>query len=155
MAFLTAMATSASSLPDERTRAGRLAEGDAELHVRGDGDDGLVEVLDRLDEMGLAEDEVHVLRLVDGDGLDVHGALLSCAGLIILFLQKVWLTDVRACITIRVSIEGRARWNVRIVTPRIPKIRGSAAGARRRWLGLWVVKLARRSRPGPWRRLCP
>src|SRR5512143_646028 len=54
----------------------RFAEGDAELHLRRRRDDGLVEVLDGLDEMGLAEDEIHVLGLVDGDDLEIHGSLL-------------------------------------------------------------------------------
>jgi hypothetical protein len=62
---------------------GRFAKGDPEPHVRGDRDDGFVEVLDRLDEVGLAEDEVHVLGLIDGDDFDVHGILLSSFGPII------------------------------------------------------------------------
>jgi hypothetical protein len=42
-----------------------------------------VQVLDRLDEMGLAEDDVHVFGLVDGDDFDVHGTLLVRLGFII------------------------------------------------------------------------
>ncbi|MOA22911.1 hypothetical protein D3C78_1435060 [compost metagenome] len=46
----------------------RFAEGQAELDA-GDGThQGFVDVLDRLDEVRLAEDEVGVFRLIDLDG---------------------------------------------------------------------------------------
>ena len=84
-AFFLAISIRASSLPVRRTRArpddSQKARPNFMCGRRRD--DGLVEVLDRLDEMGLAEDEVHVLGLLDGDDLDVHGTLLSSFGPII------------------------------------------------------------------------
>ena len=57
--------------PDE-ARARGLAEGEAELDPRDGPDEGFVQVLDRLDEVRLAEDEVHVGRLVDRDQLQLE-----------------------------------------------------------------------------------
>ncbi len=46
-------------------RARRLAEPKPELRPRHGGHQRLVEVLHRLDEVGLPEDQVHVIRLLD------------------------------------------------------------------------------------------
>ena len=68
--------------------AGRLAEGQAELDARHGGDQGLVDVLDRLDEMGLAQDEVRSLRLVDL-------TVMSCMGVLRLAAQLLFLNRLR------------------------------------------------------------
>jgi hypothetical protein len=59
-------------LAADETRPRGLAEGEAELDAGDGGDERLVEVLDRLDEVRLAEDEVHVGRLVDRDQLQLE-----------------------------------------------------------------------------------
>ena len=53
--------------PTHEAFAGRLAKGHAELDAGDGADQRLVEVLHGLDEMGLAEDEVDGLRLLDLD----------------------------------------------------------------------------------------
>jgi hypothetical protein len=59
--------------------AARLAERDAEFHLRHRLHDGLVQILDRLDEVRLAEDEVDVGGLVDRNGREFHG-VFPCIG---------------------------------------------------------------------------
>ena len=52
--------------------AGRLVEGDAELHLRYRGDDGFVNVFHRFDEVRLAEDEVCALWNLQRHELEFH-----------------------------------------------------------------------------------
>src|SRR3989440_11050048 len=52
--------------------SGRLAEGDAEAEVGRGSHQRLVEILDRLDEVGLPEDEVEVLGLFDPNRRELH-----------------------------------------------------------------------------------
>jgi hypothetical protein len=62
--------------PADQAFAGRLAEGQPELDARHGGDQRLVDVLDRLDEVRLAQDEVGVVGLLDLHGLELHVAPL-------------------------------------------------------------------------------
>src|SRR6185503_524901 len=47
-------------------------ERNAEFHVRHGGDDSLVEILNGLDEVAVAHDDIAVLRDHQADGLQVH-----------------------------------------------------------------------------------
>jgi hypothetical protein len=57
--------------------AGRLAESEPKLDSGHSADQGLVNVFDGLDEMGLSEDEIRRVRLVDPDRSELHGHLLG------------------------------------------------------------------------------
>src|SRR5271166_4727963 len=59
--------------------AGSLAEGEPKFDSRHGADQGLVDVFDGLDEMGLSEDEIRRVRLVDPDRSELHGHLLAPA----------------------------------------------------------------------------
>ena len=59
--------------------AGSLAEGEPKLDSRHGADQGLMDVFDGLDEMGLSEDEIRRVRLVDPDRSELHGHLLAPA----------------------------------------------------------------------------
>lgn len=67
--------------PADEHRPRRLAEGEPEAEVRRAARERLVQVLHRLDEVRLAEDQVQLLRLLDGDRLQLelsaHGVLPS------------------------------------------------------------------------------
>lgn len=63
-----------SLVPDQAV-AGGLAEGQPELDAGDRGDQDLVEVLYRLDEVGLPQDEVDLRGLFDGDDVLGHGGL--------------------------------------------------------------------------------
>src|ERR1019366_4900535 len=63
--------------PTDQRRPGGLTEGEPELDPGHGSHQRLVEILHGLDEVALAEDEVDILRLVDGDGGDLHGRLLT------------------------------------------------------------------------------
>ena len=52
-----------------------LAEGEPKLDPRHGADQSLVDVLDGLDEVGLSEDEIRRVRLVDPDRGELHGHL--------------------------------------------------------------------------------
>ena len=58
--------------PAHQHGAGRFAEADAELDSRNRLNQGLVNVLDSLDEVALAEDEIDVIGLFNGDGLELQ-----------------------------------------------------------------------------------
>jgi hypothetical protein len=49
-----------------------FVEGDTELHLRNCADDGLVEILDSLDEVTLTDDDVAVLRDFEPNRLELH-----------------------------------------------------------------------------------
>jgi len=49
------------------------------LNARHGGHQSLVQVLHRLDEVGLAQDDVQVFRLLDGDYLEFHASILPVA----------------------------------------------------------------------------
>jgi hypothetical protein len=74
-AFFFASSIMAGSVPDQRTRhlPERLAKGQTELDAGYGSDQDFVDVLDRLDEVRLAQDEVRVVRLVDLDCVELHG----------------------------------------------------------------------------------
>src|SRR5271165_6944647 len=59
--------------------AGSLAEGEPKLDSRHGADQGLVDVFDGLNEMGLSEDEIRRVRLVDPNRSELHGHLLAPA----------------------------------------------------------------------------
>ncbi len=52
--------------------AGGFVERDAEFHLRHGVDDGLVEILDGLDEVAVAHDDVAVFGDHQADGFEVH-----------------------------------------------------------------------------------
>ena len=56
-----------------QAHAGRLVEGEAELHLRRRADEGLVEVLDGLDEMRLPEDQIAPLGDIQTNCFEFHG----------------------------------------------------------------------------------
>src|SRR6516165_6367969 len=58
---------------------GSLTEGEPKLDSRHGADQGLVDVFDGLDEMGLSEDEIRRVRLVDSNRSELHGHLLAPA----------------------------------------------------------------------------
>ena len=58
--------------PADQAFPRRFAEGQAEPDTGHGGDQSLMDVLDRLDEVRLAEDEVRSLRLVDLYGNELH-----------------------------------------------------------------------------------
>ena len=64
----------------DKPGARRLAEGEPEAQVRGAAGESLIQVLDRLDEVRLAEDQVELLGLLDPDRdqlqLSAHGRVL-------------------------------------------------------------------------------
>ena len=62
--------------PDE-ARPRRLTEGDPEAQDRARAGKGLVEVLHGLDEVGLPNDDVQVVGLVDKDGGQLHVQILA------------------------------------------------------------------------------
>jgi len=68
-AFTTARLVSSSSFPDLRTsRGGRgLAEREAKPEMRTHPGQRLVQILHGLDEMSLADDDIHVVRLLHGN----------------------------------------------------------------------------------------
>ena len=66
----------AGAAHEARTRG--LAERDTEPEVRAHSDQGLVHVLDGLDEVGLSDDHVHVVGFVDRHDLQIHDGLLGC-----------------------------------------------------------------------------
>ncbi|CDZ91925.1 hypothetical protein RHRU231_90010 [Rhodococcus ruber] len=59
-------------------RPGRLAERHAEPQVRTHPGQCFVQILDGLDEVGLPDDDVHVVGLVDRHDVQLHDRLLGC-----------------------------------------------------------------------------
>ena len=65
------------TLGSDQARAARLAESDSELDAHARLNESLVDVLDRLDEVGLAEDEVQLLRILDLNELELNRHFLN------------------------------------------------------------------------------
>jgi len=59
-----------------QTGSRRLAEGQAETDPRDGAHQCLVQILDRLDKVGLAKDDIGALRLGNGHKVEFHGTPL-------------------------------------------------------------------------------
>jgi hypothetical protein len=92
--------------PANQAGSGRFAERHPELQVWTRSGERLVDVLDRLDEMGLAQDHVEVVGLVDRDGVQFHGAASFGR----------WVTDARVLLS--AAVLGVLRIVLRAATAR-------------------------------------